>query len=524
MSSVTLSTNLVARPKPSSNKTKAIVGCWTCKDRRVRCDRTLPTCSNCARLKHECQGYGVRLSWPKHGDRKRSLIGKPVTGFTKPTSRNARLHMIHTSYFEVDLYYYLVDLNNKRKGISCLPRPQELILPCAYVWRPAKLNAAERDLFIYFESIAFSSLATLSTLEGDLRNALIPMALSNDAVTSRAVLHAMLAVSSIHRAGLQVQSVEHKVAAIGALAASLKVGIKTMCEAAQHVAAGMLLCSFEIFQPLSDSNSHWPLYLTGVKDMISATKLETHLDQLDIAQLVQWASYHDCLAKISLLHWRQGEIRRALMIDIDVELRWQRDLCAAAFKLQPNIGVHNMILATVANAFDHLCNYEDRRITKNELQLEIEALETRLLGIPQFPITQSSCIKSKTSVLTELFRLATLIYIVRICESLFDGYRDIQALLDTAFRQIKHVDTCERLLPLFIIGCEARTDERRLLILDLICRTKERTHVRDTRCLEAALSVAWSQEDLHADEDINLDYMQKLNVIVSSSSKLPTFV
>ncbi|KAI1266383.1 hypothetical protein F5Y18DRAFT_28123 [Xylariaceae sp. FL1019] len=517
-----LSTGLVDRPTPASNKTKAKVGCWTCKDRRVRCDRALPTCSSCARLNHKCQGYGVRLSWPKQGDRKRSLVGETVTGLNKPVSRNARLHMIHTSYFEVDLYHYLVDVNNK--SISSLPRPKELILSCTYVWRPTKLNAAERDLFLYFESIAFSSLATLSTLEGDLRNALIPMAFSNDNVTSRAVLHAMLAVSSSHRGGLHVQSVEHKVAAIGALAASLKTGIKTMGEAAQHVAAGMLLCSFEISQPLSDSNSHWPLYLTGAKDMIGAARLETYMDQLDIAQLIQWVSYHDCLAKISVLHWRQGDIRRALIMNIDVDLRWQRDLCAASHKLQPNIGVHNMILSTIAYAFDHLSNYEGKHITKDELQCGIEALETQLLKVPEFTVTQCSSINSKHSVLTELFRLAVLIWITRISESLFAGYRNIELLLDTAFIQIKHVDTCERLLPLFIIGCEAKTDERRLLILDLICRTKERTHVRNTRCLETALSLAWNQDDLHADEDVHLDYMQKLNVIMSSSSKLPTFV
>ncbi|KAF2828600.1 hypothetical protein CC86DRAFT_195514 [Ophiobolus disseminans] len=40
-------------------------GCWTCKDRKVACDRATPKCLKCMKSKRECGGYGVRLTWPQ---------------------------------------------------------------------------------------------------------------------------------------------------------------------------------------------------------------------------------------------------------------------------------------------------------------------------------------------------------------------------------------------------------------------------------------------------------------------------
>lgn len=96
------------------------------------------------------------------------------------------------------------------------------------------------------QSIAFSTLATFSSDLPGLRDTLVRMALTNHTIPSRAVLHAILALSSLHRDGLQLQATRHKTVAVGALGASAKTGIQTTTEAAQHLAANMLLCSFEV--------------------------------------------------------------------------------------------------------------------------------------------------------------------------------------------------------------------------------------------------------------------------------------
>lgn len=38
-------------------------GCWTCRLRKIKCDRGRPRCERCARAGVECKGYGVVLSW-----------------------------------------------------------------------------------------------------------------------------------------------------------------------------------------------------------------------------------------------------------------------------------------------------------------------------------------------------------------------------------------------------------------------------------------------------------------------------
>lgn len=71
------------------------------------------------------------------------------------------------------------------------------------------------------------------------------IALSSTTPSAAAVLKSLLALSSLHRSGLHVQSINLKIESLGALrvASKSELGVK---ELIQHVAAGMLLCSFEV--------------------------------------------------------------------------------------------------------------------------------------------------------------------------------------------------------------------------------------------------------------------------------------
>lgn len=75
------------------------------------------------------------------------------------------------------------------------------------------------------------------------------MSLSNDSLSATALLRSLLAFSSLHRHGLQSQACELKISALGALAAASESEELDTEAAVQHVAAGMLLYSFEV-QPI----------------------------------------------------------------------------------------------------------------------------------------------------------------------------------------------------------------------------------------------------------------------------------
>lgn len=42
---------------------KVFTGCWTCRDRRVKCDELRPSCRRCEAAGFQCQGYNIKLVW-----------------------------------------------------------------------------------------------------------------------------------------------------------------------------------------------------------------------------------------------------------------------------------------------------------------------------------------------------------------------------------------------------------------------------------------------------------------------------
>jgi Fungal specific transcription factor domain len=72
------------------------------------------------------------------------------------------------------------------------------------------------------------------------------MAMADDSVSRLAVFYALLAFSSLRLNGLHQQAIQLKISALHALSASAKKEPLSSSEAAQHVAASMLLGSFEV--------------------------------------------------------------------------------------------------------------------------------------------------------------------------------------------------------------------------------------------------------------------------------------
>jgi hypothetical protein len=97
-----------------------------------------------------------------------------------------------------------------------------------------------------------------------------------------------------------------------------------------------------------------------------------------------------------------------------------------------------------------------------------------------------------------------------------------QARIQRAFTIFETLKSCPRQGPLFILGCEARSDEDRCIILELIDRTENSVSSRSTFIVKALTKAVWVQDDLAGDRE--LDYREKIDAIVSVCSLLPTFV
>ncbi|KIX09162.1 uncharacterized protein Z518_00240 [Rhinocladiella mackenziei CBS 650.93] len=51
---------------PPHPRFKTSTGCWTCRARRIKCDKHKPRCQRCLNHSLHCQGYGLRLGWAKY--------------------------------------------------------------------------------------------------------------------------------------------------------------------------------------------------------------------------------------------------------------------------------------------------------------------------------------------------------------------------------------------------------------------------------------------------------------------------
>lgn len=55
---------------------KSETPCWTCRRRRVQCDKDLPTCSKCHAAGKECLGYTKPLVWAKGVASRGKMMGQ----------------------------------------------------------------------------------------------------------------------------------------------------------------------------------------------------------------------------------------------------------------------------------------------------------------------------------------------------------------------------------------------------------------------------------------------------------------
>lgn len=117
--------------------------------------------------------------------------------------------------------------------------------------------------------------------------------------------------------------------------------------------------------------------------------------------------------------------------------------------------------------------------------------------------------------------MAMLVYLYRATGNLLNQVTRIQQQVDAAFDMITQLSSCDRQFPVFVLGCEARGDEQRAAVLDLISKSERNASSRSFNYVKVILQAIWAQDDL-ADGDTN--YWDKLSYVISCCSVLPTFV
>ncbi|KUJ14016.1 uncharacterized protein LY89DRAFT_651085 [Mollisia scopiformis] len=486
--------------------------CWACKDSRVVCNRARPRCSRCAKSRRPCQ-YGLRLSWPKATNTKRSLTHslQDVVGTAKGFSYTS---FVNATSWDVQLHDYL-RMNQglgTRKGFAF----RKLDPPMGLSWLPINLGYEDRELLDHFICMAPSTLAIFDPDKNEFLGLLVRLALSDSSPSSTAVLQSALALSSFHRHGLQADVFRFKARALRALVVSCNSPTVV-----QHIAASMILCHLEMLG-MPDAVSLWFCHLSEARRLIDNAGLDNQSFQGELSRLLDWVEYHMVMSRFSHRHWYiHVEPIRAIS-----DLAPVKQGTCHSRKVESASHCSHEILRHFYIMFEMIRKPTDSLYHSDEYENSLRCLENRITNIvPLTPEGISNTISSLSpawTATTELFKIAALIYLKRASRNFSGTSPEIDAMAERGYILLDDLETFNSAFPLLIIGCEARTDEQRMRSLGHVERAMKSSSLRSLQGLQNILQQIWVQDDLAVDYE--LDYLSRLDAVISSYRIMPSFV
>ncbi|KZL65479.1 zinc-finger transcription factor [Colletotrichum tofieldiae] len=377
------------------------------------------------------------------------------------------------------------------------------------------------DLIQHFQDTAYLSLVTYTATNSQIRDTLMRMARAHNTAPGLALFSAMLAFSSLHRSGLHRQTVQLKISALQFLSTSTRGGPLSSAEAAQHAAASMLLGAFEILLP-SESSGEWLWYIWGAMNIIQVTSLKDQSHQRDIRHLLDWVYYHNTLCHFTIHHRRHKSLSpRATAAQYPRAGEEPQHPSLATYKIAlPSPSPTHAILNLLSDVCERLLDPWDPRSRDEDYHNSLKALERRaeILSLQDVAEEDTDIILG-----AKIWQMATRVYLARASQNQWEPSTNLDSVIDEGFVRITSFYSCRHFFPMFILSCEARTDERRAAILDLISRTERSARTRSLKGLRDMIQSIWVQQDLHADSDLLMDYHGIISTVISSSTALLSF-
>ena len=152
----------------------------------------------------------------------------------------------------------------------------------------------------------------------------------------------------------------------------------------------------------------------------------------------------------------------------------------------------------------------------------LEVLDWRIRSLPIREVPDDKDhVSDDTTLVMQLYQLAVLLFLNRSFEAVIDQPMRTQQHVDKAFAILPRLSSCKQQFPIHVIGCEARTDEQRAVVLDVISRT-QMSSSRSLKYCKRILQSVWAQDDLA--NGTNIGYGDKLTAVISHCLIIPSFV
>lgn len=184
------------------------------------------------------------------------------------------------------------------------------------------------------------------------------------------------------------------------------------------------------------------------------------------------------------------------------------------------------MLEAIVNSFRLALEPEDPGYQSSCHMEALDRTERRLLNTKQETEQHSDAASpyhGRKQQIAELYRLAGLIYLYRAGRRLPSTHPKVRALVASAIAVISEVRTCPRAFPIVIIGCEARCDADRCVVLDLLRETARCRKIQSGVGAHSFIEAAWAQDDLCGGGEEEIGCARKLDAVMSLSRYRPSF-
>ncbi|RII09766.1 hypothetical protein CUC08_Gglean005756 [Alternaria sp. MG1] len=310
-----------------------------------------------------------------------------------------------------------------------------------------------------------------------------------------------------------------KNAAIEALVSATSPGLDSDASI-EHIATGLVLCLVE-----TDLDCDWIGHLCGARNIVPTVDKKAHSVGSDAAIILEWLYYFVTFTRFSFRHWRTYMIRstshelgfKAANHTCSVQYRIARiafaeDISSIATYAHP-------LLRLLAEVFETRLYASDPLYHSTDYQQSLDNLKSRLNDVELVPNDGG---ESDKYYCLEFTRLAGLIYLERVSRNFSGQSTRLHHWKEDALCILAKLKTSPPSFAVFIVGCEAHTDEERLVMLDFFTRLEQGPYLNSLLEAKGMIQTAWIQHDLGVEGE--LEYIHKINLVMSSRDVIPSFM
>ncbi|KAF7681122.1 hypothetical protein GT037_000098 [Alternaria burnsii] len=498
----------------------ATKGCWTCKDRKVSCDRAVPVCNKCSKSKRVCGGYGIRLSWVKNDDQKKWLVEPGHQQLQHARIRHQSEQWINVSSTDIRLHILAKATVGGVKGEHV--KRDQLALPKltrSMASITTKVTVSDAELVQYFEDVVIGILPSVGRERTEVGRLLLRMALSGRSISSMALLLSLVALGSRHRGNDMMHAARAKNAAIEALVSATSPGLDSDASI-EHIATGLVLCLVE-----TDLDCDWIGHLCGARNIVPTVDKKAHSVGTDAAIVLGWLYYFVTFTRFSFRHWRTYMIRST---SHELGFKAANHTCAVQYRIARIAFAENMssiatyahpLLQLLAEVFETRLYASDPLYHSTDYQQSLDNLKSRLNNVDLVPKDGG---ESDKYYCLEFTRLASLTYLERVSRNFSGQSTRLHHWKEDALCILAKLKTSPPSFAMFVIGCEAHKDGERLVMLDFFTRLEQVPHLNSLLEAKGLVQTAWIQHDLGVEGE--LEYIHKINLVMSSRDVIPSFI